>query len=198
MTETQAADDLAFIRKIMHESRSFAEVGGTHFIVWGTATGLGMLLTWAMVQRLVPGSAMAIYGTWFVVLFAATAVSMWHGRQEKKSLVAHPVNRQIGAVWFAIGMPMLLLFFVAQPYGLVKAFAIPTTAAALLGSGIYLTGSLAKINWLRNLAIVWWLASIGLMLVRGPAVFLCYAILIFALYVVPGIKLNQIARRAAH
>jgi hypothetical protein len=197
MTETQAADDLAFIRKIMDESRSFAEVGGTHFVIWGVTTGLAMLLTWAMVQRLLPGSAMAIYGLWFVALFLATAVSMWFGRREKKAVVRHPVNRQIGAVWFAIGMPMLLLFFVAQPYGLVKSLAIPTTAAALLGSGIYLTGSLAKINWLRNLAIVWWLASIGLMMVRGPTVFLCYAILLFVLYVVPGLKLNQLARRAA-
>lgn len=197
MTETQAAEDLAFIRKIMDESRSFAEVGGQYFVIWGMATGTAMLLTWAMVQGLVPGSAAAIYGLWVVALFAATGLSIWRGREERREPVVHPVNRQIGAVWFAIGMPMMLLFFVGQPYGLVKAFAIPSTAAALLGSGIYLTGSLAKINWLRNLAVVWWLASIGLMLVRGPAVFLCYAILIFALYVVPGIKLNQIARRAA-
>jgi hypothetical protein len=66
----------------------------------------------------------------------------------------------------------------------------------LLGTGIYLTGTLARINWLRNLAFVWWLASIALMLVHGAIVFLAYALLLFALYVLPGIKLSQMARRA--
>jgi hypothetical protein len=73
--------------------------------------------------------------------------------------------------------------------------AIPATAAALLGSGVYLTGTLAKIGWLRSLAFVWWVASIGLMLIHGATVFLVYGLLVFALYVLPGLKLMQMARQ---
>ena len=43
MEESKAAEDLAFIRKIMDESSSFAEAGGDQFVVWGAVTGLGML-----------------------------------------------------------------------------------------------------------------------------------------------------------
>jgi hypothetical protein len=93
-------------------------------------------------------------------------------------------------------MPMLLLFFVGQNYEVLRPMAIPATAAALLGTGIYLTGTLARIPWLRNLAFVWWVASIGLMIVRGPVVFLVYGVLVIALYVLPGLKLCQMARRA--
>jgi hypothetical protein len=132
-----------------------------------------------------------------LALAAGLALSAWRHRQRRQATaVRNQVNRQIGAVWFAVGMPMLLLFFVGQSYEVLRPQAIPATAAALLGTGIYLTGTLAKINWLRNLAFVWWLASIALMLVRGATVFLVYAVLVFALYVLPGIKLYRMARRA--
>jgi hypothetical protein len=34
------------------------------------------------------------------------------------------------------------------------------------------------------------------MIVRGPVVFLVYGVLVIALYVLPGLKLCQMARRA--
>ena len=195
MEESKAAEDLAFIRKIMDESSSFAEVGGDQFVVWGAVTGLGMLGTWAIASRYLPGTGTTIWILWVAALAAGFLLSNWRRRRQQRRPVSNSVNRQIGAVWFAVGMPMLLLFFVGQSYELLRPQAIPATAAALLGTGIYLTGTLARISWLRNLAFVWWLASIALMLVHGATVFLVYALLVFALYVLPGIKLSQMARR---
>lgn len=196
MNESKAAEDLAFIRQIMDESSAFAAAGGDQFVVWGAVTGLGMLGTWAIASRLLPGTGGTIWTLWVITLAIGFLLSYWRSRQQRRGPVSHGVNRQIGAVWFAVGMPMLLLFFVGQSYDLVRPQAIPATAAALLGTGIYLTGTLARIGWLRNLAFAWWVASIALMVVRGAAVFLVYALLIFALYVLPGFKLNQMARRA--
>lgn len=194
--ESKAAEDLAFIRKIMDESSSFAEVGGDQFIVWGSVTGLAMLVTWAIAARYLPGTGTTIWALWFVALAVGFLLSYWRSRQQRRRPVRSSANRQIGAVWFAVGMPMLLLFFVGQSYELLRPQAIPATAAALLGTGVYLTGTLARIGWLRNLAFVWWVASIGLMLVHGATVFLVYGLLVLALYVLPGIKLSQMARRA--
>ncbi len=196
MEESKAAEDLAFIRKIMDESSAFAEAGGDQFVVWGTVTGLGMLGTWAIASRFLPGAGSTIWTLWVVALAAGFLLSYWRGRQQKRAPVTNSVNRRIGAVWFAVGMPMLLLFFVGQSFDVLRPQAIPATAAALLGTGIYLTGTLARINWLRNLAFVWWLASIALMRVHGATVFLVYALLVFTLYVLPGIKLMRMARRA--
>ena len=196
MEESKAAEDLAFIRKIMDESSAFAEAGGDQFVVWGTVTGLGMLGTWAIASRYLPGAGTTIWTLWVVALAAGFLLSYWRSRQQKKAPVTNSVNRRIGAVWFAVGMPMLLLFFVGQSFDVLRPQAIPATAAALLGTGIYLTGTLARINWLRNLAFVWWLASIALMRVHGATVFLVYAVLVFTLYVLPGIKLMRMARRA--
>jgi hypothetical protein len=194
--ESKAAEDLAFIRKIMDESRSFAEVGGDQFVVWGSVTGLAMLVTWGIAARYLPGTGNTIWALWFVALAVGFLLSYWRSRQQQRRPVSNSANRQIGAVWFAVGMPMLLLFFVGQSYELLRPQAIPATAAALLGTGVYLTGTLARIGWLRNLAFVWWVASIGLMLVHGATVFLVYGLLVLALYVLPGIKLSQMARRA--
>lgn len=194
--ESKAAEDLAFIRKIMDESSSFAEVGGDQFIAWGSVTGLAMLVTWGIAARYLPGTGTTIWALWFVALAVGFLLSYWRSRQQRRRPVSNSTNRQIGAVWFAVGMPMLLLFFVGQSYELLRPQAIPATAAALLGTGVYLTGTLARIGWLRNLAFVWWVASIGLMLVHGATVFLVYGLLVLALYVLPGIKLSQMARRA--
>jgi hypothetical protein len=196
MNQPTPAEDLAFIRKIMDESSSFAEAGGEQFVIWGGVTGAGMLITWAIASRWLPGSGQTIWAVWFVALAAGFLLSGWRSRRKSRAPVSSQVNRQIGAVWFALGMPMLLLFFVGQTYEVLRPMAIPATAAALLGTGIYLTGTLARIPWLRNLAFVWWVASIGLMIVRGPVVFLVYGVLVIALYVLPGLKLCQMARRA--
>ena len=195
MNESKAAEDLAFIRNIMDESVSFAEVGGSYFVIWGSVTGIAMRLTWAIAGGYVPGTGSSIWSFWVLALFAGLGLSYWRGRRQKRAPVHHAVNNQIGAVWFAIGMPMLLLFFVGQSYGILQARAIPATAAALLGAGIFMTGTLAKIRWLRSLAVAWWLASIGLMLIHGAKVFLVYGLLVFALYVLPGLKLNRMARQ---
>jgi hypothetical protein len=196
MTQQQAAADLAYIRSILAESRAFAESCGPYFVIWGALTSLGMFGTWAIATRLIAVPGAWIWGLWVAVVIAGIGLSSLLEKRSAAAPVQHVVNRQIGHVWFAIGMANMLLFFAGQYFGIISATAIPSIAAVLLGVGVYLTGVFAKLNWMRNLCVAWWLAALLLMIWPGRTAFLIYAILCVAFFVAPGIKLQRLAQAA--
>ena len=197
MTSQNAADDLAYIRKIMDESRAFAEVGGNSFISWGLLTSAGMLATWGIATRRIPLPTDAIWVVWGVVLALGALASLSQGRKMARQSARHPSQAHIGAVWAALGISMVLLFFPGQFFGVIKASAVPAIAASMLAIGVMLTGQLARINWLRNLSLAWWLASAAMLAWPGIHTFLWYGLLILVLYVLPGFWLNRMLRNTA-
>ncbi|MDW8259384.1 MAG: hypothetical protein RML32_08070, partial [Gammaproteobacteria bacterium] len=108
--------------------------------------------------------------------------------------VQYQSNRLIGLVWLAIGIVLTLCFFAALPVGTIQPIAVPGITAAVLGAGVFLTGALARIDWLHNLAVVWWLAALVMLLRPGVYTWLLSSALSIALYALPGVKLMQMAR----
>ena len=197
MANHDAADDLAFIRKIMDESRAFAEVGGKPFIRWGLLTSGGMLATWAIATRLLPTPINSIWLVWGLVLAAGAVMSVLQSKRTAQQAAHHPSQAHIGAVWAALGISMVLLFFPGQFFGVIKPLSIPAIAASMLAIGVFMTGQLAQITWLRNLSFAWWLASAAMLAWPGVHTFLWYGLLILALYVVPGLALNRMLKKPA-
>ncbi|MDW8257817.1 MAG: hypothetical protein RML32_00065, partial [Gammaproteobacteria bacterium] len=68
MMTQDAAADLAYIRKIMEESRSFADVGGFSFVWWGSLVGLAALGTWFVLTGRFPGGGAAVGALWTVTV----------------------------------------------------------------------------------------------------------------------------------
>lgn len=195
MTDQQAQRDLAFIRQIMDESRSFATIGGNHFIIWGTVIALALLGTWLRTLGYATPPPLWIWLACVALGWVLTAVLIV--RLRRFAAVVHPSGRAIGAAWTALGIAMTLSFFLGTGSDSIGLAAIPGLSAAFFGAGIYINGVLARIGWLRNLALLWW-ASAALMLYHpGRYSFALLAVLMLALYVVPGIALNCMARRAA-
>jgi hypothetical protein len=194
MTESQAQQDLAYIRQIMDESRSFATVGGNHFIIWGSVLALALAGTWLVASGAWSASMSLL---WLVCISAGwllTAWLRWH--QSRRALATHPSGINIAKSWMALGFAMTLSFFLGTWSGSLSVAAIPGMAAAFTGVGIYLNGLLARIPWLKNLAWVWW-ASAALMLIwRSNSVYALMAVLMLLLYVIPGVLLNRMAARA--
>ena len=195
MTDTQAQQDLAFIRQIMDESRSFATIGGNHFIIWGSALALALFATWLAATGHAALSPMLI---WLIAVGGG-----WLGtgdliaRQRRFASVAHPSGRMIRGAWMALGIAMTLTFFLGTWNGTIALAAIPGLSAAFTGVGIYVNGLLARIGWLRNLAVVWWLSAAAMLQWPGNYTYALLAVLMVALYVVPGIVLNRMATRPA-
>lgn len=191
---SKAQQDLAYIREIMDESRSFATVGGNHFIIWGSVLSLALLGTWlrsrgvAWIEPL-PLWLACVGGGWLLTFLSIR-------RRGELALAVHPSARQIRGAWIALGFAMTLTFFLGTLSGSIALAAIPGLSAAFTGVGIYINGMLARIGWLRNLAFAWWACGAAMLLWTGNHTLVLLAVLMIALYVVPGVALNRMAARA--
>ena len=192
---SKAQQDLEFIRQIMDESRTFATISGNHFIVWGFAMGLGTLGMWLFTQQYL---VVAPWVVWAVCVGVGWAATLWlRQRQQRTALQLHPSAVLVGQIWMSLGFTMTLMFFIGAGSGVLRGAAIPGIAAAIQGAGFFLNGSIARINWLRNLGFVWWAAACVLLMWSGSFVYLLFTALMWSLYVIPGILLNRLARSAA-
>lgn len=198
MTVEDAKADLAYIRHLMADVRHATYLSGGYFIVWGILIGLGLIATW-----------MRVTGIWMVSPFASWAVCLalggvgtwWLVRQEQREPVEAPAGRLIGFVWGAVGISMLIIFFVGVGSGTVNGALMSPISSTFVGSAVFLTGALAGMNWVRNLAIGWWLGAAVMFAWPGLYNLLLMGLMLIAFYVVPGVILvlrkRQMQRDAA-
>jgi hypothetical protein len=191
--QSSAAQDLAYIREIMDESRSFANVAGDYYILWGVATGAALLGNFAFALGWLPLPPFYIWAICIAAGWAGTALLA--RRDRARNLVSHPSGRLIMLAWVGVGIAMSIALFAGSWNGSIRPLAIPGFAAAFIGLGVGLNGAIARIDWLRNLAFIWWAAALPMLLWPGNYTLVVFAVLVIALYVVPGIKLNAMARR---
>lgn len=190
---SSAAQDLAYIREIMDESRSFANVAGNYYILWGVVTGVALLGNFAFALGWFP---LAPFFTWAICIASGwVGTAILARRDRARELVIHPSGRLITVAWVAVGIAMSIALFAGSWNGSIRPIAIPGFAAVFIGIGVGMNGAIARIDWLRNLAFVWWIAALPMLLWPGNYTLVVFAVLVIALYVVPGLKLNAMARR---
>ncbi len=191
---TKAQQDLAFIREIMDESRSFATVGGNHFIVWGGVLSVALFATWLRTRGVALVSPAVV---WLVCVATGWLLTAYVIRRQRAvALAVHPSASQIRSAWVALGIAMTLTFFLGTMSGSIALAAIPGLSAAFTGVGIHTNGMLARIGWLKNLAYAWWACGAAMLYWPGNYNYALLAVLMLALYVVPGFLLNGMAARA--
>ena len=195
MDDRQAREDIAYIRELMVETRQATYAGGAYFIVWGLAIGLGLLFTWLFASGTLalPASGRAtMLVTWAVALgMGGLAMWWWPIRREQRMPVQSAGSRLIGLTWSAVGVSLLILFFVGVGAGSLPGYLMNPLSALFIGIGIFMTGTLAGIGWIRNLAFGWWIG--GAVMLASPGLWNLWmmALMLFVLYLVPGIILSR-------
>lgn len=193
--DSSPIDDLAYIRKIMEETRKTVVLNGTGFIVWGLLLLLGLLGNWVLATADEPG--WSIYSLWGAVVVVGWTFSLLHFRHKGKARRAsNPAGRLMGGVWLSCSIAMVLMVFVGIPAGIVAPEATAGLCAAVVGIGVFLSGTLMGTPWVRNLAFGWWIGSAAAFIFRGALPILIFASLIVVLYLIPGIILNLQLRRS--
>jgi hypothetical protein len=195
MTQHDAAQDLAYIRQVMEQSRRYTAAQGIFFVIWGVAVSFALLLTWLQILGHISGNNLLIWGVVMVAAWGLTIYCAW--QQDRSS--ATPYHAQlIGMNWTAVGVAMGLAFFVGVPTATLSLQAIPGLSALFVGVGILNTGHLSSIRWLAVVGVVWLLC--GALMLAWPGVhnILATAVLLFAGQIVPGLILmrEERARRA--
>lgn len=194
MNQQQAQQDLAFIRQLMQSTRWATYVSGAFFIVWALVTGLGLLGTWLIVSQKLTlpfDSGIALAGLWIVTDTAGFIGTVLIVRRNARRAVANPAGRLIGASWFSVAVGLLIVAFVGAASGNMPGELMCAVSALFIGVGVFNSGLLAGIKWLRNLAFGWWLG--GALMLASPGLWNLWftALLLFVLYLIPGIVLSR-------
>lgn len=195
MNTDKAREDLAYIRELMAETRQATYVGGAYFIVWGLAIGLGLLFTWLFVSKTLPlpfsGKATMMV-TWAVAVgLGGVAMWWWPIRREQRMPVQSAGSRLIGLTWAAVGTSLMIVFFVGVGANSLPGYLMNPLSALFIGIGMFMTGTLAGLGWIRNLAFGWWFGGAVMLAAPGLWNLWMMALMLFALYLVPGIVLSR-------
>ena len=203
MTDQDAIrDDIAFMRALAEEGRAVPLVGGSVLLVSGLAFGSASLAVWANLTFKLVRSDWAIPGVWIASMVVFMAYLF--GSKVLRSR-GGGASKAMGMAWSGSG---LAIFFVGlslvimavrgkDPY---VASAFMPFIMAIYGSAWFLAAALTGTRWLHAVAF----ASFGMALVvawfasEGAALYLVYALSLYALAAVPGgILARQAGKLAA-
>lgn len=185
-THTNAHEDLAYIRDLMDDTRRAAGLSGGYFVLWGLVVGIALVATWLQVVGFLPYRPLLTWVPCLALGALGQAVLVWRdmGRPVKSRS-----GRLVGAVWMALGVTQSILLVAFLGFNTLPGHYMPGIFSSLLGSGIFITGVLAGIPWLRYLGVAWWLGAFSMFAWPGDHVSLLMGGLLLVFYVVPGLVL---------
>jgi hypothetical protein len=197
MEQIDAKQELAFIRKVIQDSRRAAVDNGIDYIVWGVLVSLGMFAT-ILLERL------GVRGTAYLILWVAVMGGGWvfslvrHLRERSAERVRTMAGTILNTLWLACGIVIMVLIFIGGP--LTKMGPSPAIAA-VLGIGFLVSGVLLDFVYFKVSAVCWWLGSAAMFYLDSPGAkamglyalsdLLLFAVMMILFQVVPGIILYR-------
>jgi hypothetical protein len=189
MAEIDAQQELAFIKKVMNDSRKILIDDGKGFIFWGILVTIGLLLTY-----------LAIAGKW-----AASMGWLWPGliafgwiytivtniRHERKRRSKTFAGKIMGGLWFSVGVSATILGFVGTYTGAYHGVHISPLISVVLGIGYLLSGLLYGKAWLSLLSIGWWAGAVVMLFMQNLETILIMICMMFFFQIVPGLILYR-------
>jgi len=189
MNELDAQQELAFIKKVMTDSRQILIGDGRAIIFWGLLICFGLLITYLSIAQTWEVSlrwfwpALIAFG-WIYTIFAGI-------RHERKRKVKTFARKILGAVWIAFGISATILGFVGSLSGAYHAVFISPLIAVLLATSYHVSGLLYGKSWVSYLAIAWWCGAIVMFFMQNLETLLVMVSMMILFQVIPGIILYR-------
>src|SRR5262249_45303840 len=157
MTDEQAREDIALIRRALDEGRSYAAGCSPDLLVWGVAVAIGHVGTYAFVRG---WSAVPPNWLWTAAIGLPWIYSLrrlWAGAAGNAAPRAEsPSVTALRMLWFGCGIFLTTLAIAATWTDEMRMGWFNAVAAGVLGIGIFATASLAGLPWLRWIGVAWW------------------------------------------
>ena len=188
MNEIEVKENLEVIRSMIEETKKATAYSGAIYIAWGAVTLLAILGTYLLV---VLELYRYIWMNWILFMALGLVYSLYHGvTLKRKALVTTFSGKILGHTWFACGMSLLILAFVAPLAGLYPGQMVPAVVATVIGIGYFITAELIQWKLLFWLAILWWVGGAGMMFLKTESILLVFAFLMSLGYLIPGFILR--------
>lgn len=193
MTELNAQQELAFIKKVMEDSRRIICDDGKSFIFWGILISIGMLVTYLKIAM-----DWGVHLGWFwpVLIGFGWIVTIYvEVRADKKRSSKTFAAKILGSVWISCGIAMTILGFVGSISGAYNGVFISPLISVVLGIGYLLTGVIYGKRWVSLLAIGWWFGALFMFYLQNLETLLIMTGMMIFLQTIPGIMLYKESKR---
>jgi len=197
-------ESLAVIAGMIEQARNNVQRGaGNSMVLWGGTIAVIALL----IVILSPILHDKVHSLWFLCFPVWIADGLMQRKQDRVAIVKTHINTIISSVW--VGFVVFLFLFLAVIFigGIVSNlimyyWLITPIIMAVCGLGLYATAVACRFRPFMSGALCMWAGALiaGCLIVVGGGLFLylqyiVLAICMVAAYVVPGIMLNNEARR---
>ncbi len=189
MTVLDARQELAFIKKVMTDSRKILIDDGKGTIFWGLLISFGLLITYLSVVQ-----NWEAFLSWFwpvLIAFGWIYTIVTEMRHERKRRVKTFAGKIMGAVWIAFGISATIIGFVGTISGAYHSVIISPLIAVLLGTGYLVSGLLYGKSWVSYLSIAWWGGAIVMFFMQNLETLLIMIGMMILFQVIPGIILYR-------
>ncbi|MCH6574537.1 MAG: hypothetical protein IH795_04935, partial [Bacteroidetes bacterium] len=185
MTDLDAQQELAFIKKVMTDSRKILIDDGKGTIFWGLLISFGLLITYLSVAQ---GWESTLSWFWPALIgFGWIYTIVTEIRRERKRRVKTFAGKIMGAVWIAFGISATILGFVGTVMGAYHGVIISPLIAVLLGTGYLVCGVLYGKSWVSYLSIGWWGGAIVMFYMQNLETLLIMIGMLILLQIITGI-----------
>lgn len=189
MDEITAQQEIAFIKKIMQDSRKVVYSDGIEFIYWGIIVVICLCYTYFSIFL---GGTKYIFYVWLALIFLGYAGNaVFLKRRYKKIKASSIAGNLLGLIWAASGIAMTLVGFIGGFSGAIKGVFISPLMCSFLGIAYFLSGYIYGKKWITSLAFFWWAGAVVMFLVPGAYSLLLMAAMMIILQIVPGIILYK-------
>ncbi len=192
MTDHDAAQDIAFIRRTIQDGRAYARGRSADLLVWGLFVAGGYLATYAFIRHWIavpPGAswAIAIVPPW---LYSLRRVGFRLLGRAAALPVRSPMASALSMVWLACGLFMVVTAVAAEwGHGMDYGAYVGMTAGAI-GIAFFAAATLSNLGWMRLVAFAWWACEIALLMLPHNGEQLLFAAAMMVLLLAgPGLVL---------
>ncbi len=189
MTDLDAQQELAFIKKVMTDCRKILIDDGKGTIFWGLLISFGLLITYLSV---VQGWEKSLSWFWPALIgFGWIYTIFTEITRERKRGVKTFAGKIVGAVWISFGISATILGFAGTVSGAYHGVIISPLIAVLLGNAFLVSGLLYGKSWVSYLAIGWWSGATVMFFMQNLETLLIMIAMLILFQVIPGIILYK-------
>jgi hypothetical protein len=203
-------ESLAVISEMIDRARNNIQKGaGTFMIYWGTMVAIAALLNIALVFLLHSMSLSPKYSfhIWWMMLPAWIGSFLLERKKDRSAIVKSHIDKTVSSIWaaFGISMAIFLLMIFGFTYSLKEYnyffYLINPIIMLITAVGEYITAKICRFRPFLNGAIVMWTGSpvcaLAVIMFGGDGVLVQFLVLAIGMiigFVIPGYKLNQLAK----
>ncbi|MGD8782545.1 MAG: hypothetical protein PVH88_26760 [Ignavibacteria bacterium] len=194
MEQMNPQDDLAFIKKIMQDSRRVIIDDGKGFIFWGIFIALVLLGNYFIVLYKIRVEHGWLYWTSLIMVgWVYSFITEY--KKHKKRRTKTFAGKMLSAVWFSVGVTASIAGLVGSFSGAIDGVYISPVISSILGIGYFLSAVIYGYRWIIYIAVGWWLGAIFMFIYPGMHTFLVMVSMLIFLQTIPGIIIYKKSKK---